>query len=307
MKNKLTVFTSAVTLLLVLVVMCSYQLKVDQIAIVTTLGKTKAIKEPGLYFRMPWPIQKLRKLDVRKQLYSGNERETLTNDGINIIVKLFISWSVDSENPLNFYQKVGDSVEEAEKQLKSFVESTQEVVIRSYKLSDFHNSSGEVSKIQEIEDKLTKELNSVTREKYGIIIHKSAITRLSLHEKNSESVLARMKQEQEKIASEIRSKAEKEAQFKKNKADEEKAKILATSEAISKKSKDEVLVKSTELFNQRQEDQEFATFLREISAIKEIIKADQKSTIFLNPDIGPFGLFKVEEKEDKPKEENKTK
>lgn len=301
MKNKLTVFTSALTLLLVLVVMCSYQLKVDQIAIVTTLGTPKAIDKPGLYFRMPWPIQKLRKLDIRKQLYSGNERETLTNDNINIIVKLFISWSIDSENPLSFYQKVGDTVEEAEKQLKTLVESKQEIVIRSYKLSDFQNTSNELSKIQEIEETLTSELNKVTREKYGIIIHKSAITRLSLHEKNSESVLARMKQEQGKIASEIRSKAEKEAQLIKNKADEEKAKILATSEALSKKAKDEVLVKSTELFNQRQEDQEFAAFLREISAIKEIIKADQKSTMFLNPDIGPFGLFKAEETEKKDK------
>lgn len=302
MKNKLTVFTSLVTLLLVMVVMCSYQLKVDQIAIVTTLGTPKAVSEPGFYFRMPWPIQKLRKLDVRKQLYSGNERETLTNDNINIIVKLFISWSIDSENPLSFYQKVGDTTEEAEKQLKTLVESKQEIVIRKYKLSDFQNSVSESSKIQEIEETLTEEINKVTREKYGIIVHKSAITRLSLHEKNSESVLARMKQEQGKIAAEIRSKAEKEAQLIKNKADEERAKILATSEALSKKAKDEVLVKSTELFNQRQEDQEFASFLREISAIKEIIKADQKSTIFLNPDIGPFRLFKAKDEVEEKKE-----
>ena len=41
MKNKITVFTSAITLVLVLVVMCSYQLKVDQIAIVTTLVNQK--------------------------------------------------------------------------------------------------------------------------------------------------------------------------------------------------------------------------------------------------------------------------
>ena len=291
MKNKLTVFTSAITLLLVLVVMCTYQLKVDQVAVVTTLGTPKAIKEPGLYFRLPWPIQKLRKLDVRKQLYSGNERETLTNDNINIIVKLFITWSIDTENPLSFYQKVGDTLSEADKQLKTLVESKQEIVIRGYNLTDFQNTSGQASKIQEIEDKLTEELNTVTKEKYGIIIHKTAITRLSLHEKNSESVLARMKQEQGKIAATIRSQAEKEAQLKKNEADEKRLKVQAAAEAETKKIKDEVLVKSTELFNKRQEDQEFAAFLRQLSAIKEIIKSEPKSTMFVNPDIKPFDLF----------------
>jgi len=302
MKNKITVFTSALTLVLVLVVMCSYQLKVDQVAIVTTLGTPKAINKPGLYFRMPWPIQKLRKLDVRKQLYSGNERETLTNDNINIIVKLFVSWSIDVDNPMSFYQKVGDTVEEAEKQLKTLIESKQEIVIRSYNLADFQNAKKEASKIQEIESKLTDALNEVTKTKYGIVVHKTAITRLSLHEKNSESVLARMKQEQGKIAAEIRSKAEKEAQLKKNEADEERSKILASAEAEAKKVKDEVLVKSTELFTQRQEDQEFASFLRQLNAIKEIIKADRKSTIFVNPDIKPWDLFRVENAVEKKEE-----
>jgi len=302
MKNKITVFTSALTLVLVLVVMCSYQLKVDQVAIVTTLGTPKAINKPGLYFRMPCPIQKLRKLDVRKQLYSGNERETLTNDNINIIVKLFVSWSIDVDNPMSFYQKVGDTVEEAEKQLKTLIESKQEIVIRSYNLADFQNAKKEASKIQEIESKLTDALNEVTKTKYGIVVHKTAITRLSLHEKNSESVLARMKQEQGKIAAEIRSKAEKEAQLKKNEADEERSKILASAEAEAKKVKDEVLVKSTELFTQRQEDQEFASFLRQLNAIKEIIKADRKSTIFVNPDIKPWDLFRVENAVEKKEE-----
>ncbi len=295
MKNKLTLFITIFTLILVLFVMCSYQLKVDQIAVVTTLGTPKAITEPGLYGRLPWPVQNVRKLDIRKQLYAVNEREIITSDNINIIIKLMVSWSIDKENPLNFYQKVGDTVEEAEKQLKSLVESKQEIVIRGYRLDEFQNVLQGVSKIEEIENRLKAELNEITQEKYGIIIHKTVITKLSLHEKNSEAVLARMKQEQVKIASEIRSKAEKEAQLKKNKADEERAKLLASAEAKAKLTKDEVLVKSTELFNKRQDDQDFATFLRQLSAMKEIIKADNKTTIFVNPDIKPFDLFRVNE------------
>ena len=66
--NKLTIFISSVTLLLVLTGMCTFQLKVDEVAVVTTFGSPKDLKEPGLYFRWPWPIQKLVRIDTRKQL-----------------------------------------------------------------------------------------------------------------------------------------------------------------------------------------------------------------------------------------------
>jgi modulator of FtsH protease HflC len=278
-------------------VMCSFQLKVDEVAVVATFGNPKAITKPGLYFRWPWPAEKLVKLDARKQLYEGRERETLTGDDINIIIKLFVSWSIKQDQPLEFYSQVGDSLSDAQKQLESLVESKQEIVIRSYKLTDFLNVNKGGSLISKIEGELTAAINEVTSEKYGIVVHKVAITRLSLHEKNSESVLNRMKQEQGRIAAQIRSQAEKEAQLKKNAADKDKSQKLAEAEAEAKKIRDEVLAKSAELFAQYQDDQDFASFLRQLDAIKQIMKT--QTTAFLNPDIPPFDLFKRQEKKDK--------
>ena len=297
--NKLTIFISSLTLLLVLTVMCTFQLKVDEVAVVTTFGNPKDIKQPGLYFRWPWPVQKLVRLDARKQLFEGRERETLTKDNINIILKIIVAWSVDREKPLEFYKKVGENSRDAIKLLESLIESKQEIVIRSYELKDFFSASGG-SKIQQIEQELTTALNEVTQEKYGIIINKTAITKISLHEKNSESVLAKMQQEQSRIASEILSKAEKEAQLKRNEADNIRAGKLAEAEAQSKKIRDEVRVKSAELFASNQKDQEFAAFLRQLDAIKEIMRT--QTTALLSPDIPPFDLFKKAlEKKDQEK------
>ncbi|MCM8529735.1 MAG: SPFH domain-containing protein [Lentisphaeraceae bacterium] len=296
--NKITIFISSLTLLIVLTVMCTFQLKVDEVAVVTTFGSPQAINKPGLYFRWPWPVQKLIKIDSRKQLFQGRERETMTKDNINIIVKLFVVWSVNSTDPLEFYKKVGEGAKDAERQIGSLVESKQETVIRSYLLSDFLNSTGG-SKISKIESELKQAINDVTSEKYGLTVHKVALTKISLHEKNSESVLARMKQEQSKIAAEIRSTAEKEAQLKRNEADTRRAEILAAAEAESKQVRDEVRVKSAELFANNQKDQDFAAFLRQLDALKEIMKT--QTTAFLSPDVPPFDLFKkpVPVKEDK--------
>lgn len=287
--NKITIFISSLTILLVVTVMCTFQLKVDEVAVVTTFGSPKSLNEPGLYFRWPWPVQKLVRLDTRKQLYQGNERETLTKDNINIILKVFVAWSIDKKDPLEFYKKVGERSADALRLMESLVESKQEIVIRSYELKDFFNSGGE-SKIEQIEAELSKALNEITKEKYGIAIHKTAISRISLHEKNSESVLSKMQQEQSKIASNILSKAETAAQLKKNEAEKVRRTRLAEAEAESKKIRDDVLAKSTDLFSKYQDDQEFAAFLRSLDALKQMTKT--QATAIINTNIPPFDLFK---------------
>lgn len=308
--NKLTVFISALTLILVFAVMCSFQLNKDEKAVLTTFGKPQVVKEPGLYFRWPWPIQKLVRLDIRKQLYEDMARETVTKDNINLIVKLVVTWSIDKENPLEFYKKVGENKEDADKQLETLIKSTQQVVIRSYSQTDFFsrpasvikNKEGKVigekparqSRLGEIENSLLKNLNDVTSKKYGIIVHNVAFVRNSLHEKNSVSVLARMKQEQSKRAVEIRSRAGKEAQLKRNSADKTRAATLAEAEAYAKEKRDEVQAAATRLFAEYENDQEFVAFLRKLDAIKEIMKT--QTTMFFTSDVPPFDLFKESKK-----------
>jgi modulator of FtsH protease HflC len=290
MKNKLTVIISSITMLLVLIVMCTYQLKVDKVAVLTTFGTPNAISKPGLYFRFPWPVQKLVKLDSRKQLLIIKEKEVLTKDNINLIVKMFVAWSITEgdENTLKFYKSLGETSEEAEKYLTDTVASKQGLIIRKFNLNDFLNAGGK-TKIEQIEKELKESINADTMVKYGITIHKVSITRLNLHEANSISVLEKMKQGQLKKAEEITSIALKESQIMKNSANEKAQKLIANSEAEAKTIRSKVLVQSAELFSRYENEQEFALFLRKLDAIKETTKS--QTTFFLNPDIPPFDLF----------------
>ena len=294
--NKLTVFISAVTLILVFAVMCSFQLNKDEKGILITFGKPQLIEKPGLYFRWPQPVQKLVVLDSRKQLFESNDVQVVTGDNINFIVKVVTVWSIDGQNPKVFYEKMGSSVADAESQLGSLVDSQLQSVVRSFTQSDFFSSGEQLSNLPKVEEALKAAINAETQKNYGVSIHSVAFVRNSLHEKNSVAVLARMKEEQNKLAVEIRSNAEKEAQIKCNSADGANAKIIAEAQAQAKKTRDEAIAKSVDLFAfAGKEGQEFAVLLRKLDAIKAITKTS--TTAFFGPDTPPFDLFKKEELE----------
>jgi len=141
-KQKLTFITSMVTLILVILVMCTFQLREKSAAVVTTMGNMKVLDKPGLYFRIPYPVQKVEKIDLRKNIIEIGERETITKDDRNLIVRTFVSWSVNDTK--KFYERVGP-VTEAGKQLRSLIESTQEAIVRKYPLKSYIGQNPDTS------------------------------------------------------------------------------------------------------------------------------------------------------------------
>ena len=109
-----------------------------------------------------------------------------------------------------------------------------------------------------------------------------------------------MQKGQLKKAEETRSKALSESQITKNTADAAAEKQIAAAKAEARGIRGKVVAKSSELFKDYEEEQEFISFLRKLDAIKESTKED--ATFFINPDIPPFDIFK-EEFEKKKKED----
>ena len=69
--DKLPIISAAVMLVVICGILGSYQLSVNEVAVVTTFGKPKVEERPGLHARLPWPLQKVVKLDRRQQLGQG--------------------------------------------------------------------------------------------------------------------------------------------------------------------------------------------------------------------------------------------
>ena len=70
-RNTLTLVIGGLLGLIFLALVLTYQVRISEVAVVTTFGKpTEQISEPGQYrpyFKWPWPIQQVHKFDQRVQ------------------------------------------------------------------------------------------------------------------------------------------------------------------------------------------------------------------------------------------------
>ena len=94
-----TMLLGVVVAVILLVAVFSYQLNQTESAVVTTFGRPAAITEPGLHFRWPFPFQKIYKFDHRIRCFeggSGKIEETMTEDGQNVLVGIFVNYRIDA-------------------------------------------------------------------------------------------------------------------------------------------------------------------------------------------------------------------
>ena len=90
-------FTILVAVLLVatlLLFLISFRVRLNEAAIVFTFRRAAphAITKPGLYWKLPYPIQTVMKFDRRIHIYEGKFQEYLTRDQHNLIVAVAVGW-----------------------------------------------------------------------------------------------------------------------------------------------------------------------------------------------------------------------
>src|SRR5512139_3770101 len=124
-RNFLNLTVGAVLLIIFGLLLFVFQVRQSQVAVVTTFGKpTRDQMEPGAYLKWPWPIQKVHWLDRRVQNLESKFEETLTADGFNLLVQVYVGWKITE--PTTFFPKFASgSVGEAEKTLQSLVRSAK--------------------------------------------------------------------------------------------------------------------------------------------------------------------------------------
>src|SRR5688500_2721140 len=100
-RNSITVIVGLLLVVMFGFLLFSFQVRQTEVALITTFGKPSATKtEPGLYFKLPWPIQKVVPLDKRIQNFEDKFEETPTRDGINLLVMVYGGWTIS--NPTLF-------------------------------------------------------------------------------------------------------------------------------------------------------------------------------------------------------------
>ncbi len=236
-----------VTLALLSFMLC-FQVRQTEQAVVTRFGQpVRVITEPGLYFKLPWPIDTVNRVDIRLNFHEVRLSEALTKDKRNLIIPVFVAWKV--ADPLKFLEAVGGR-ENAESKLESLVGSSENTILGGYEFKQIVSADPADVKLSEIEDKLTESITSQTRNSFGITVEQVGIERVTLPEANTTSVFERMRSERSQFAEQYLAEGRQQADAIRAKTDTEKTVILAEAQKDAEIKRGEAEAQAAHIYSQ---------------------------------------------------------
>lgn len=256
-------------------------------AVVTRFGKPmedRIATHAGLHWKLPYPIEQVHTIDMRRRIFNTPFTATFTRDRKNIVLLDYVVWHV--EKPLLFLQSVG-TPEAAEQKLTGMVADKKNFHMGNYDLAALVSTNSADIKTAEIESLVLRDIRDPSLEKFGIHVEQVGIKRIAYPEENMSAVLDQMRAERKSEAGELRAKGEKDAQRIRDEA-------LVQSEEILRKGREEagVILGRAEkdaavIYARAHElDPEFYAFWRSLQAIRKTLGS--KATIILRNDEGPF-------------------
>ena len=252
----------------------------EQIVILQFGKPVQTIKDPGLNFKLPAPIQVSNTFEKRLLEYDVPPEEILSRDKKSLIIDNYVRWRI--VDPLLFLQTVR-AVPTAKTRLDDIVYSELRQELGNH---DMHEIITETREL--IMKKVTAASNEETS-KYGIEVIDVRIRRVDLPRENEASIYARMEAERKRQANKFRSEGEEEAQKIRAATDRDKTVILAeaykTAQQIRGEGEAEALDIYAESFSK---DPDFYEFLRTLETYEKVI--DNKTTLVLP---GDSKLFKA--------------
>ena len=283
----ITVFVLLVVLVLVLEGI-TFQVREPESVLVTTFGKpTRQIQKPGLYFKLPPPINNIYRFDCRLRVFDADFAETTTKGNDSILVHTYIVWRI--ADPLKFLNSVG-SVTEAENKLHSQLNNAQNNVIGRYYFSDFVNSDKSRIQIVKIQQEMLESLSKEVGDTYGIKIEDLGIKQLKIPADVTKGVFERMRSERNRKTVSTIQEGQSIAVKIKSDANSLATELLAAAEARAKTIMGQGDAEAAQYYQMLEADPSLAIFLRDIEALQEILS--QRSTYFISTDKWPFSILR---------------
>jgi membrane protease subunit HflC len=271
----------------------TFQVRTTEVAVVTTFGNpTRPITEPNLYFKWPWPIQKVWWFDRRVQNFEDQLTQGLTQDSFNLLTSVYVGWKVS--DPTAFFPRFAGSanpIATAESLLDQWLGNTKTAIVGKHPLSDFISTTDNGASFVAIEKEILASIQAQLRtNNLGLEIQFLGIKRLQLPESVTQSVFERMTSERKVLADRSQYEGEAEAQRIRSDAERKAAEVLANAEgqATEIKGKGEAeAAKSLKVF---QQNPELASFIFRLSALEGSLK--DRSILIFDQHTPPFDLFR---------------
>jgi len=276
---------AAFVVALILAYGSTHQVPEAHSAVVTRFGQpVRVIREPGLKWKWPWPIETAHLVDMRNRFFNTPFTATFTRDRRNIVLLSYVVWSVD--NPLLFFQSLG-RIASAEQKLDGMVTAGKNFHFGRYDLTAIVSTDPDDIQLDRIEQAILEDVQQPAQEKFGVRVRQVGVKRIAYPEENLSAVLAQMRSERNAEAQELRARGTKEAQRIRDEAMVRADQILAE----GKKQSGDILgaaeKESAAIYAEAHRlDPDFYRFWRSMQVVKKTLGT--KATVVLRNDQEPF-------------------
>ena len=258
-----------------------YTVDETEVAVVTRFGEPlENIRNPGLQVKMPWPVDRVIRVDMRKFILKSSPQELLTDDEKNVIIELFLTWRV--KDPKMFVATVQNKLG-AETRLQDLYVARLGAAVGNLALEDFINVGIDKVDFHFLSEKIRSQVDETAIQNFGVGVVSLQISGFTLPLENRASVVSRMKAERARIAARYRSEGAEEALRIEAKAAAEHERILAFAHAEATKILGEAEAESLQILGEAYtKDPEFYRFIRSLESYESII--GKQTTLFLESD-----------------------
>lgn len=280
MKTLLTLTLGALALGFLVVSLVLFQVDTMEDAIITQFGNpVRVVTEPGLYAKLPDPVQSVVKISNQLQVYNLPLTEFLSSDKKNIVAEAYATWQVT--DALVFLKSVRD-LTGADTRLNDIVKSELGGALGQVELGRLVTVDASQVRLPEtlaaVRDKA-----AARTEAYGFTVTDVQLKELTFPQANLSSVFQRMRSEREAIARQFRSEGTEEAARIRAVADTEKAQILATANQAAAETRGLADAEAISVYATAfGKDKEFYQFSRTLDSYGKFI--DEGTTLILPSD-----------------------
>ncbi len=242
----------------------------------------RTIQEPGLKFKLPWPIQEVEDFEKRVLNVDPPVEQVILADQRRLDVDVFGRYRIT--NPQLFLESVNNE-DTARQRLSTFmIASLREVLGSATQVEVLSDARAGI--MESIRDAVGRRAAAL-----GIEIVDVRIVRADVPEDTVQSVFDRMRSEREREAREFRAQGQELSQQIRARADRERTVLLAeaerSSEILRGEGDEEAIRIRGEAFSQ---DAEFYTFYRALEAYRGSFNPED-TTLVLSPNSEFFRYF----------------
>jgi membrane protease subunit HflC len=285
MRRLLTILGAVVVALYLL---SSSMFVVDQhrFAVVYAMGELRdVIKAPGLYFKLPAPLQNVVYLDKRLQTLDTPDGEHFaTSEQKDLHVDAFVKWKI--VEPRQYLIETARGAERGNEKMTQLVHNALNAEIAKRSVADVVSAQrGDISAA--VRSRVALDARAL-----GVEVVDVRLKRVEFADQENKAVIERMKADRTRIAAELRTSGTAEADQIRGDAERERTTILAEGQRDAETMRGEGDAKASQIYAQSfGKNPEFYRFYRSLEAYKATFKG-KSDILVLDTNSEFFKYFK---------------